>query len=58
MSKSHCFLYLGRPCKKAAEIIVSHTGADLLEIEPVTAYSRNYNAVGNQAKDEIKKRKT
>lgn len=41
--------------KKNGEIIADLTGADLLEIEPVTPYSQSYNVVVNQAKDEIKK---
>ncbi|MGI6028319.1 MAG: flavodoxin [Candidatus Heteroscillospira sp.] len=40
--------------RKMAEIIAGLTGADLLEIEPVTPYSKSYNAVVNQAKNEIK----
>lgn len=56
MSKSVVVFYTwSGHTKKMAEIIANHTGADLLEVEPVTAYSQNYNTVVNQAKNEIKK---
>lgn len=56
MSKSVVVFYTwAGHTKKMAEMIASRTGADLLEIEPVTAYSQNYNTVVNQAKEEIKK---
>lgn len=41
--------------KRLAEIIANLTGADLLEVEPVTTYTQNYNMVVNQAREEIKK---
>ena len=39
--------------EKIARIIAAQTGADLLEIQPVSAYPKEYNAVVAQAKQEI-----
>lgn len=39
--------------EKIARIIAAQTGADLLEIQPVEAYPKEYNAVVAQAKKEI-----
>ena len=39
--------------EKIARIIAAQTGADLLEIQPVSAYPCEYNAVVAQAKQEI-----
>lgn len=41
--------------KKMAEIIAKHTGGDLFRIAEKTAYSPNYNACVNQAKEEKRK---
>jgi flavodoxin len=40
--------------RKIAELIEHETGATLFEIEPVQLYSTNYQAVVEQAKEEIK----
>lgn len=41
--------------KKMAETIAKHTGGDLFRIAEHTAYSSNYNACVNQAKEEKRK---
>lgn len=41
--------------RKMAELIAAQTGADLLEIEPESPYTDNYNEVVAQAKDEIRR---
>lgn len=41
--------------KEMAEVIARHTGGDLFRIAEKTAYSPNYNACVNQAKDEKRK---
>lgn len=41
--------------KEMAEVIAKHTGGDLFRIAEKTAYSPNYNACVNQAKEEKRK---
>lgn len=54
MSKSIVIFYTwSGHTRKMAEIIADLTGADLLEIEPVTPYSQSYNVVVNQAKERV-----